>query len=93
MAESTRALLQSERRLEAEGGRSRMERANAVFHKVKDHFVHGLDANVNPKLDQRGGMLRAKYSDHDIQRAQDDQERTLDIARQMYETVSHYSSG
>ena len=92
MAESARALLQSERRMEAEEGPSMMERANAIFHKVKDHFVRGLDANVNPELDQRGGMLRAKYSDHDIRRAQDDQERTLDIARQMYETVSYYSS-
>ena len=48
MAESARVLMQSERRLEMEEGRSMMERTNTIFHKVKDHFVRGLDANVDP---------------------------------------------
>ena len=59
-----------------------MEDANALFKEVKAHIA-------KRKLASEAGSIRRKYSAHDIQQAEEDEERALDVARSVFEVVSH----
>ena len=75
------ALIDDERTLKE--GTEMMEEANAAFREVKGHIAkRALAAEAQ-------GRDRRKYSEHDIQQAKGDEERALDVARSVYEVVSH----
>ena len=80
MIATAKALIDNERTLTE--GTDMMEEANAMFREVKDHITKRLLEGE----DQH--MVRRKYSDHDIQQADGDEERALDVARSVFEVVS-----
>jgi hypothetical protein len=78
---TAKALIADERTLKQ--GTEMMEHANAAFLEVNGHIARRALA-VEEK-----GMVRRKYSERDIQQVEEDKERALDVARSVYETVSH----
>lgn len=98
MIDTARVLVQNERTLVE--GKEMMEKANAMFVEVKESILRdkkkheeavaasgGLrSAEVGAEEEHRE-MLGHKYADHDLTRAQEEEERGLDIARIIYETV------
>jgi hypothetical protein len=81
MINTANALIGDSRTLKE--GTEMMEEANAMFKEVTDHIA-------KRNLEDQHGMLR-KYSEHDIQQVDEDEERALDVARSVYEVVSHSS--
>jgi hypothetical protein len=81
MISTAKALIDDSRTLKE--GTEMMEEANAMFKEVTDHIA-------KRNLEDQHGMLR-KYSEHDIQQVDEDEERALDVARSVYEVVSHSS--
>jgi hypothetical protein len=63
-------------------GTEMMKEANAMFREVTDHLAQRMLAGDTD-------MVRRKYSEHDIQQAQEDEERAFDVARSVFEVVSH----
>jgi hypothetical protein len=81
MISTANALLDDVRTLKE--GTEMMEHANAAFREVKGHIAkRALAAEAQ-------GRDRRKYSEHDIQQAEEDEGRALDVARSVYEVVSH----
>jgi hypothetical protein len=81
MISTAKALIDDERTLKE--GTEMMEEANSMFDEVKDHIAkRALAAEAQ-------GRVRRKYSEHDIQQAEEDEGRALDVARSVYEVVSH----
>ena len=81
MINTAKALIDDERTLKE--GTEMMEEANSMFGEVKDHIAkRALEAEAQ-------GRVRRKYSEHDIQQAEEDEGRALDVARSVYEVVSH----
>ena len=81
-------LVQNERTLK--DGQEMMEQANAKFLEVKDNIRQINDILRREEEDpDKVRLLRKKYSEHDVQKAQEDDERALDVTRSIYETVSH----
>jgi hypothetical protein len=78
---TAKALIDDERTLKE--GTEMMEHANSMFREVKDHIAKRALAS------KAQSMVRRKYSKHDIQKAEEDEERALDVARSVFETVSH----
>jgi hypothetical protein len=60
--------------------------ATAMFGEVKD-FMKGRQEKLQLTTEE-DRLLRAKYASHNIHEAREDEERALDITRNMYETVS-----
>ena len=80
MIKTAKALIDDERTLKE--GTEMMEEANSMFGEVKDHIAkRALEAEAQ-------GRVRRKYSEHDIQQAEEDEGRALDVARSVYEVVS-----
>jgi uncharacterized membrane protein (DUF106 family) len=80
MINTAKALIDDERTLKE--GTEMMEEANSMFGEVKDHIAkRALEAEAQ-------GRVRRKYSEHDIQQAEEDEGRALDVARSVYEVVS-----
>jgi hypothetical protein len=76
-----------------EQARNMMEKANQMFAEAKDRIQgHPGMAQVSGNDDSLRGTryyesaVRAKYAQHDLNSARDDEERALDISRNMYET-------
>ena len=63
-------------------GTEMMEEANALFRETTDHIARNM-------LGDGSHTVRRKYSEHDIEQAKNDEERTLDVARSIFEVVSH----
>jgi len=82
MIATAKALIDNERTLTE--GTNMMEEANVMFREVKDHISKRLLEG-----EEDHDMIRRKYSDHDIQQAGEDEERAFDVARSVYEVVSH----
>jgi hypothetical protein len=80
MINTANALIGDSRTLKE--GTEMMEEANSMFKEVTDHIA-------KRKLEDDNVMLR-KYSDHDIHQVEEDEERALDVARSIYEVVSHF---
>ena len=72
---TAKALIKDERTLKE--GTKMMEEANVMFKEVTAHIA------------KRKLSVRRKYSDHDIQKAAEDEERALDVARSVFEVVSN----
>ena len=58
-------------------GRELLNTAHQMFHDIEE-MIRG-STNVNG----RNGMLRRKYANHDLEEAHKDEERALDVARQV----------
>ena len=101
MIDNAYELIQSERTLKE--GQDMMTRANAMFGEVKDIIrsrvvpsssavsgaaVSGEGGEMTVADDPTRDLLRKKYADHDLDRVEEDEQRALDIARKIYETVS-----
>lgn len=84
MVDTARMLVQDERTLDQ--GRDLLERANALFRDVKEHIIRQREMFVSGQKDQTD-LLRKNLSDHDIERAAEDEKRALDVARRIYETM------
>ena len=72
-------------------GRKMIEDATAVFQEVKDHIrqrQHQFSNSSPEEHEAAREFLRAKYSNHDLQEANEDEARGLDVSRRIYETVS-----
>jgi len=70
-----------------------LERANAVFHEVKDHIYPNVmlrEEEENSQIDLRKTMLKEKFSNHDVRKAREDDERSLHVTRDMYETMINF---
>jgi hypothetical protein len=80
---TAKALIDDERTLKE--GTEMMEHANSMFREVKDHIAKRALAS------EAQGMVRGKNSERDIQKAEEDEERALDVARSVFETVSHFA--
>jgi hypothetical protein len=63
-----------------------MEEANAMFREATGHIAQRM------LLVDEDHMVRRKYSEHDIQQAKESEERALDVARNIFEVVSHAAS-
>lgn len=61
--------------------------ATAMFGEVKEFMRERVD-KVQAAAEEKDRLLRAKYVNHDVQKAREDEERALDITRSIYETVS-----
>ncbi|KAL3810842.1 hypothetical protein ACHAXA_007497 [Cyclostephanos tholiformis] len=61
-------------------GTEMMKEANAMFREVTDHLAQRMLAGDTD-------MVRRKYSEHDIQQAQEDEERAFDVARSVFEVA------
>mmetsp|Transcript_40425 Transcript_40425/g.72867 ORF Transcript_40425/g.72867 Transcript_40425/m.72867 type:complete len:324 (-) Transcript_40425:151-1122(-) len=83
LVETANILVGDPRTLKA--GQDMMEKADAMFAEVKDHIRYINDNLLQEETEQRA-LLRKKYSDHDVQKALGDDERSLDVTRNMYET-------
>ena len=81
MISTAKVLIDDSRTLKE--GTEMMEEANAMFKEVTDHIA-------KRNLEDQHGMLE-NYSEHDIHQVDEDEERALDIARSVYEVVSHSS--
>ena len=81
MIVTAKALIDNESTLTE--GTEMMEEANAMFRDVKDHISKRLLEGKDH------GMVRRKYSDHDSQEVNNNEERALDVARRIFEVVSH----
>ena len=77
-------LIQHERTLKE--GQDMMAKANGMFREVKALIRSRATADGDDHRD----LLRKKYADHDINRVEEDEQRSLDLTRKMYETVSHF---
>jgi len=66
-----------------------MEKADAMFAEVKDHIRYINDNLLQEETEQRA-LLRKKYSDHDVQKALGDDERSLDVTRNLYHTMTTF---
>lgn len=75
-----------------------LELANSVFGEVKDH-IHQVNVmlreeegsdNNNSQMDLLKTMLRKKFSGHDLQQAREDDERSLDVTRDLYSTMINF---
>jgi len=75
MINTAKALIDDERTLKE--GTEMMEEANSMFKEVTDHIA-------NRKLE---GMVRRKYSEHDIEQVEEDEGRSLDVARSIWEVM------
>ncbi len=72
-------------------GRKMIEDATAVFQEVKDHIRQRQHQYSNSSPEEHEAareLLRAKYTNHDLQEANEDEARGLDVSRRIYETVS-----
>eukprot|EP00579_Thalassiosira_antarctica_P027789 CAMPEP_0202010548 /NCGR_PEP_ID=MMETSP0905-20130828/17628_1 /ASSEMBLY_ACC=CAM_ASM_000554 /TAXON_ID=420261 /ORGANISM="Thalassiosira antarctica, Strain CCMP982" /LENGTH=323 /DNA_ID=CAMNT_0048569171 /DNA_START=45 /DNA_END=1016 /DNA_ORIENTATION=- len=80
-------LVQNERTLK--DGQEMMEQANAKFLEVKDNIrqINDILRREEEDSDKMRHLLRKKYSEHDVQKAQEDDERMLDVTRSLYETI------
>ncbi|KAL3778670.1 hypothetical protein ACHAW5_000458 [Stephanodiscus triporus] len=78
MISTAKALIEDVRTLKE--GTKMMEDANALFKEVKAHIA-------KRKLASEAGSIRRKYSAHDIQQAEEDEERALDVARSVFEVA------
>lgn len=93
MIDTAKLLLQSEPTRNQ--GREMMEQANDMFREVKEHIIarrkmknRELDEESHDGMDSSfRSLIRKKYSDHDLERAAEDEKRALDIARRLYETM------
>ena len=63
-----------------------MKEANAMFREATGHIAQRM------LLVDEDHMVRRKYSEHDIQQAKESEERALDVARNIFEVVSHYAA-
>merc|ERR1719174_1582569 len=65
-----------------------MQQANALWQKVKYHIVRQR-AKYVARAKQTGerDLLRKKFSDHDLERTQKDEEKSLDVSRKIYEMM------
>ncbi|KAL7534524.1 hypothetical protein ACHAXR_005927 [Thalassiosira sp. AJA248-18] len=89
MIDTAKVLVHDERTLER--GQEMMEQANSMFREVKGIIREHNDKHMHiaENADHRE-MLRKKYTEHDIKKAAEADERTLDIARSMYETMIEF---
>jgi len=71
-------------------GQDMMDKADAMFGEVKDDIRHINDNLREQEETEQRSLLRKKYSDHDVQKAQEDDERSLDVTRNMYETMTSF---
>lgn len=99
MIDTARVLVQNERTLQE--GKDMMERANAMFREVKEHIIQKNrqhkqreaatysvgGVTVQDTNEEHREMLRKKYFEHDLERAQEEDARALDVARKIYETM------
>jgi len=88
MVDVARVLIMNEGTMEA--GQEMMEQANSMFREVKDHIMmrqYAKKQKEGASKEILQELLREKYSAHDIQQAQEDEKRGLDVARKMYETM------
>lgn len=86
MVDTARLLIQDENTFDE--GQEMMEQANSMFREVKQHIME----KKREKLLSQGGEDRAllrrnKYSGHDVQKVQEEDDRGLDVARSMYEMM------
>eukprot|EP00579_Thalassiosira_antarctica_P010624 CAMPEP_0201925756 /NCGR_PEP_ID=MMETSP0903-20130614/14883_1 /ASSEMBLY_ACC=CAM_ASM_000552 /TAXON_ID=420261 /ORGANISM="Thalassiosira antarctica, Strain CCMP982" /LENGTH=322 /DNA_ID=CAMNT_0048463469 /DNA_START=16 /DNA_END=984 /DNA_ORIENTATION=- len=88
LVETASVLIGNERTLKE--GQDMMEKANAMFGEVKDHIRHINDILREEEETEQRSLLRKKYSDHDVQKAQGDDERALDVTRNLYETMTTF---
>ena len=89
MLETAYSLVRDKRTMRE--GRKMMEEADAMFKEVKDHIRQRLPQQGNSHLEDRETtreLLRAKYSNHDLQQATEDEARGADVSRRIYETVN-----
>jgi len=84
LVETANVLVENERTLKE--GQDMMEKASAMFSSVKDHIRHINDILREQDEAEQRALIRKNYSDHDVQKAQEDDERSLDVTRNMYET-------
>jgi len=85
LIDSAAALIQDRRTLKE--GQTLMECAHQLFRDVKDHIRQRNEAAAVDDPDDQRKMLRQKYSDHDIDKAQHDDERGMDVVRELYNTM------
>jgi len=85
--DKTRELVEQARALVDAGGSTdqgeqMMRMANNMLSDVKEHIRRLNNALTSPS---EQGFLRQKYSEHDVQKAKEDETRELDIARKVIE--------
>lgn len=73
-----------------------LELANSVFGEVKDH-IHQINIMLreeegtnNSQMTLLRTMLKEKFSSHNVQKAQENDERSLDVIRNMYQTMINF---
>lgn len=84
MIDTARVLVQNQETVGE--GRAIMERANALFREVKEKIIAGQREARKSGEDDRE-LLRKKYASHNVEQVQEDDSRTLDVARRIYETM------
>jgi hypothetical protein len=80
MMDTANALVRDKRTLKE--GRKMMEEATTMFQEVKDHL-----RRRNQERESNRDLLRARYLNHDLQEAAEDEEKGTDVSRRIYETV------
>lgn len=85
MVDTARVLVQNERTYDE--GRSMLQRAGDMFREVKEHIIHQREAHDALQEEEKRDLLRKRYSDHDVQKATEDEKRALDVARRIFETM------
>jgi len=77
----------------AQEGKDMMALADAKFREVQDRILH-INELLTEQENQPRGLLRNKYSDHDVKKTQQevvaDEERALDVSRSMYLTATTF---
>jgi hypothetical protein len=84
MINTANALIEDEKTYQE--GTEMMKEANAMFREATGHIAQRM------LLGDEDHMVRRKYSEHDIQQAKESEERALDVARNIFEVVSHYAA-
>lgn len=89
LVENARALLENEATQAT--GQELMDQAYSSLRLVKEHIrnINGI-LRRESKETRRRELLRKRYSGHNIQRANEDDARSLDISRNMYETLTTF---
>lgn len=91
--ENTRALVDRARVLinnqeSLDEGKHMLAKASDMFGEVKDiMLVLNAEIAAAPGEQQQRKVAERKYADHDLQRALEDEERAMDVSRQVYETL------
>lgn len=79
LVELSKRLIQDERTIDK--GREMMERAQRRFREVQDRIAKLSSSSADNEGGE--GSLRKKFANHDIQAAREDEERAMDVARQV----------